>query len=354
MKRLISITLTLILTLALVVTFAPTTVQAQGEPVVWSDPDLPSDTGYLHTLDTPFLANRFSGKSDHDMPAPAVVTLYDVGGNSLGTFSYFSMEGSLEWEESLPGYWLIGSYATDPHWVTINEFKLYFDPPNTPPVAMDDAYTTDEDSTLNVGAPGVLGNDDDANLDSLTAIKVTDPANGTLILNDDGSFTYNPAANFNGTDSFTYKANDGVADSNVATVTITINPLIIQVTVDINPNTLNLNSKGKWITAYIELPEGYNVVDIDVDTVLLNGTVPAEAKPTEIGDYDGDGITDLMVKFDRQDVIDELIDELDEWDWGTTYSDEITITLNLDDGTAAEGSDTIKILAKEDKGKGKK
>ena len=56
-----------------------------------------------------------------------------------------------------------------------------------------------------------------------------------------------------------------------------------------------------------------------------------------------------MVKFDRQEVIDEL-----EWDWGTTYSDELTITLNLTDGTAAEGSDTIKVLAKEDKGKGKK
>ena len=49
-----------------------------------------------------------------------------------------------------------------------------------------------------------------------------DPAHGTLTLNADGSFTYTPAANYNGTDSFTYKANDGTADSNVATVTITI------------------------------------------------------------------------------------------------------------------------------------
>ena len=49
--------------------------------------------------------------------------------------------------------------------------------------------------------------------------------NGTLTLNADGSFTYTPAANFNGTDSFTYKANDGTADSNVATVTITVNPV---------------------------------------------------------------------------------------------------------------------------------
>ena len=45
------------------------------------------------------------------------------------------------------------------------------------------------------------------------------PAHGTLTLNADGSFTYTPAANYNGTDSFTYKANDGSADSNAATVT---------------------------------------------------------------------------------------------------------------------------------------
>ncbi|MFC1991054.1 hypothetical protein ACFLU9_02770, partial [Chloroflexota bacterium] len=128
-----------------------------------------------------------------------------------------------------------------------------------------------------------------------------------------------------------------------------LNNLFIQATVDINPNTLNLKSKGNWITAYIELPEGYDVADIDIGTVLLDDTVPAETALTNIGDYDADGIGDLMVKFDRQEVIDEL-----EWDWGTTYSDEITITLNLDDGTTAEGSDTIKILAKEDKGKGKK
>ena len=52
---------------------------------------------------------------------------------------------------------------------------------------------------------------------------VSGPAHGTLTLNADGSFTYTPAANFNGTDSFTYRANDGSADCNVATVTITVN-----------------------------------------------------------------------------------------------------------------------------------
>ena len=59
----------------------------------------------------------------------------------------------------------------------------------------------------------MLGNDSDVDGDALTAVLVSGPANGTLTLNADGSFTYTPDANFNGTDSFTYKANDGTADS---------------------------------------------------------------------------------------------------------------------------------------------
>jgi VCBS repeat-containing protein len=94
---------------------------------------------------------------------------------------------------------------------------------NNPPVAADDAsYSVNEDNTLTVAAPGVLGNDSDPDGDTLTAVLVSGPSHGTLTLNSDGSFTYTPAENFFGTDSFTYQAYDGVAYSNVATVTITV------------------------------------------------------------------------------------------------------------------------------------
>jgi VCBS repeat-containing protein len=93
---------------------------------------------------------------------------------------------------------------------------------NTPPVANDDAFSTLHDTVLNVAAPGVLGNDTDAENDPLTAVLVTDVGNGALTLNADGSFTYTPNALFAGTDTFTYQANDGMADSNVATVTIDV------------------------------------------------------------------------------------------------------------------------------------
>src|SRR5207302_1492981 len=85
--------------------------------------------------------------------------------------------------------------------------------------------TTNEDTPLNVAAKGVLANDTDVDGDVLSAVLVSGPSHGALTLNANGSFVYTPAANYNGSDSFTYKANDGTADSNVATVTLTINPV---------------------------------------------------------------------------------------------------------------------------------
>ena len=93
------------------------------------------------------------------------------------------------------------------------------------PVANDDSFATEEDTALIVTSPGVLANDSDPNGDPLSASLDTGPANGTLVFSSDGSFTYTPNPNFDGEVSFTYHANDGVNDSNVATVTITVEPV---------------------------------------------------------------------------------------------------------------------------------
>jgi VCBS repeat-containing protein len=93
---------------------------------------------------------------------------------------------------------------------------------NQAPVANNDAYSTAEDTPLTVPTPGVLANDTDADNNPLTAAVVTGPAHGTLTLNADGAFAYTPAANYNGPDTFTYRASDGTAQSNPATVTITV------------------------------------------------------------------------------------------------------------------------------------
>ena len=91
------------------------------------------------------------------------------------------------------------------------------------PVANGDAFDTTEDKAI---SGNVLTNDArDPDAIALQALKVTNPAHGGLTLTTDGSFTYTPAADYNGADTFTYKANDGQADSNVATVTLTIRPV---------------------------------------------------------------------------------------------------------------------------------
>jgi FtsP/CotA-like multicopper oxidase with cupredoxin domain len=95
---------------------------------------------------------------------------------------------------------------------------------STTPEAMPDSYSVEEGGTLNVAAPGVLGNDTDPEGGELTAVLVQDATHGDLTLNADGSFDYIPETNFSGTDEFGYRA-QGTLPSNVATVTITVTPV---------------------------------------------------------------------------------------------------------------------------------
>jgi uncharacterized repeat protein (TIGR01451 family) len=89
------------------------------------------------------------------------------------------------------------------------------------PVAIDDDDLMLEDTVLVWAAPGVLENDDDANCDPLSAGLEAAPANGTVVLEADGSFTYTPNLNFYGEDSFTYSASDG-ALADTATFMVTV------------------------------------------------------------------------------------------------------------------------------------
>jgi hypothetical protein len=117
-------------------------------------------------------------------------------------------------------------------------------------------------------------------------------------------------------------------------------------TIDLDPDTLNLQSKGKWITAYIELPEGHDVSNINVSTVVLDETIPAELKPVAIGDYDGDGIHDLMVKFKRADVISYILANVNPTELFEERFMTITLIITgyLNDGTPFIGSDTIRVI----------
>src|SRR5207244_9973975 len=97
---------------------------------------------------------------------------------------------------------------------------------NHAPVANDESFSTVTNTLLSMAAPGVLANDTDADGNALTAVLAVGPAHGTLSLSANGAFTYTPTNNYAGADSITYKANDGLTNSAIATVSITLVPAI--------------------------------------------------------------------------------------------------------------------------------
>ncbi len=90
------------------------------------------------------------------------------------------------------------------------------------PVANADAFGALRERTLNIGAPGVLGNDSDADGGVLIAILVSSPVHGALTLAANGSFSYTPDAGYVGADAFSYRASDGALSSATRIVTLTI------------------------------------------------------------------------------------------------------------------------------------
>jgi hypothetical protein len=136
--------------------------------------------------------------------------------------------------------------------------------------------------------------------------------------------------------------NADIDANTVYKIDVGVSPPVITATIDINPDALMLRSRGKWITGYIELPEGYNVRDINVSSILLNNTIPAEPKPRAIGDFDSDGIPDMMIKFSRADVISLILANVNIE--GRFMTATLTVTGSLYDGTPFQGSDTIKII----------
>ena len=145
---------------------------------------------------------------------------------------------------------------------------------NSPPVAKDDTVLVDEDITIDIS---VLANDTDAENDPLVAILINAPQNGIVVQNPNGTFTYTPNANYFGSDSFTYKANDGEFDSNLATVSITINPVndapvvgdIANITAEDTAVIIDLLANASDIDSTVLTPV---IVDAPVNGVLVMNT----------------------------------------------------------------------------------
>jgi len=114
---------------------------------------------------------------------------------------------------------------------------------------------------------------------------------------------------------------------------------VLTTTIDIKPETLNLKSKGKWVTCFVEAPEGYAVEDILSETVLISdvggNTTNIEPQWYKATDNDEDGESELMLKYLRSDLIGAIGD--------FTGQVEVVITGFLFDDTPFVGSDTVRV-----------
>lgn len=202
-----------------------------------------------------------------------------------------------------------GGTSEDIQWSTVGNMssvKIEYSTDNG------DSWVTEADSTANTGVynwtvPSVNS--------ASCLIKISDPSNPNI--------------------------ND-VSDDPFTIVTIR------EALVDLDPDTLNLKSNGRYVNAFTTLPEGFSVYDIDTGSIGISMISGDQITPTlgidptftpVIGDRDEDGILDLTVKFDRQAVIAIPLLPGDR---------SITVSFKLNNGIKFEGSDTIRVI---DRGK---
>jgi hypothetical protein len=176
------------------------------------------------------VANDQSVLTNEDTPVAITLTASDVDSAAL-TFSVVTPPAHGQLTGSAPNL----TYTPAPNYFGPDAFtfkandslldsnvatvSIAVTPVTEPPVAVDDAAETSEDTPVTID---VLANDADVDEDALTVISVTTPAHGTAVINQDSTVTYTPAANFFGEDSFDYTVSDGQGGTDTATVTVAV------------------------------------------------------------------------------------------------------------------------------------
>ncbi len=210
---------------------------------------------------------------------PAGLSINPATGQISGTIDSHASTGGAG------GVYSVAVTATDPFGALVTR-TFNWTVTNPAPVASNDAYTGNEDISI---TGNVLTNDSDPDGDALTVTTtpVSGPSNGTLVLNGNGSFTYTPALNFTGTDSFTYEVVDADGATQTATVTLYVNP------VDDSPvNSVPGNQATPEDTPLVFSTANGNAITVtDVDSLSVTTTVSVAQGTLTLGSTLGVTVT---------------------------------------------------------------
>ena len=287
-----------------------------------NDAPVAVDDSVIATEDTSFNSVIDLDANDTDLDGDALSVVAGTFVTTQGGSITIAADGSYTYTPAanFNGVDSVDYTVTDGALTDVGTLTINVTPVNDVTVAVDDGYTTLEDTPLVVVAiDGILANDTDPDGNPLQAQLITNVTDGTLALNADGSFTYTPDLNFAGTDSFTYQAGDGSIDSNIATVILTVtpvndapvavddgyttledtrlvvltdgilandtdpdgNPLQVQLIVDVHHGTLVLNADGVFLyipdlnftgTDFFTYQAGDGSIDSNIATVRLTVT----------------------------------------------------------------------------------
>lgn len=237
---------------------------------------------------------------------------------------------------------------------------------NVAPDARNDSYTVLEDALLTRSSvTGVLLNDVDGNGDKLTVSLISGPVNGKLVLNSNGSFTYDSNADFNGKDSFTYQVNDGRGGTDMATVFINVTPVNDAPTIvagsttttgsttelsdgDIDENGITHQAMGTIAFADVDLPNTHSASIVPQGSGYLGslvlGTVDQIGDTVDWNFSVADSALDVLADGEvRNQTYNIIINDKS----GGTVTQAVTITLTgandaptILGGTTATGSAT--------------